>query len=266
LRPRAVAPRILPVWIGLLILSCVALTGCGDDDDDGNPVNPGTSDATLFTGTFVGATEGGLMTMYIELPQAELAPGLAGKTAPPGAPAFAILSPDIGGTVNLSGTYDETTDSLRLIGPGYIMSGHYDPAGPMPGIAGTYINPAGAGSLGCAVGGTNTVRVTCGMYTDLLATKSGRWNLAIVGGAVHGLAYYGGQVLDFEGTAAGTGNTRTIAIHQELGGGAVLIADGTLNTTTGDVGGDWRIEIDSAVDDSGTWEGSTCLPGGTGPN
>jgi hypothetical protein len=249
------------------MLCCLALTGCGDDDDgDQNPVNPGTGDPTLFTGTFVGATEGGLMTMYIELPQAELAPSLAGRTAEPGAPAFGVLSPDVGGTINLSGTYNQETDSLRLSGSGYTVMGHYDPAGPVPGIIGPYTGPGGAGFFGCAVGGSNAVQVYCGMYTDLLATKSDRWNLAIIGGAVRGLAYYGVDVLNFEGTATGTGNTRTIAIQQDLGGGAVLIADGTLNTTTGDVGGDWRIEIGSTVDDSGTWDASTCLPGGTGPN
>lgn len=269
MRPRAVAPRILPVWIGLLMLCCLALSGCGDDeDDDGNPVNPGGNtgtDPTLFTGAFVGATEGGLMTMWIELPRAELAPGPAGKTAEPGAPAFAILSPDIGGTINLSGTYYEKTDSLRLFGPGYMMTGHYDPAGPVPGIIGSYIRTGGSGLFGCAVGESNTVQVYCGTYQDQATTYSARWNVAIIGGNLRGLAVIDGEVVGFEGTATGTGTTRTIAIHQDLGG-AVLIADGTLNTTTGDIGGNWRIEVGSTVDDSGTWEGSTCLPGGTGPN
>lgn len=259
------ASRRVPAF-AVLALCLFSFSGCGDDDDD-NPVHPGGgTPSTQLTGTFVGENEGGLMSLAIPLAQADLAPPLgAGPTRVHSVTASAVLSPDVGGVVNLTGVYDEEADSLYLSGQGYTLDGHYDSAGPVPAIVGDYTGPNGAGLFGCAVGGSGTVHVYCGTFVNESQTSTGRLNLVTIGDHVRGLVAFEGEIVAFEGTSTATSTVRTIAVNQELVAGRVLIASGTIDLNTGEAGGNWRIEVIGVVD-FGTWDASTCLPGGAGPN
>ena len=255
--------RLARASIGLLAM--FAMAGCSGEDD--NPVDPGVgTPSTQFTGTFINGNEGGLMNLTIA--SATLAPAL--RAASIGAHdivANATLSPDVGGTINLTGTYNEEADSLNLIGGGYTMSGKYSSTGGVGGIVGRYMGLNGSGFFGCALGGSSAVKVYCGSFENQPQTVSGRWNILIIGDEVVGVAApSGGNPFGFSGTASGTGTTRAIAIFTDSGGGAVVRANGTLDTTTNDVAGTWTFEEDFVVTDTGTWSGTPCRAGGTGPN
>lgn len=253
----AVPRRALFLCATLALLSLVAF-GCSDDDDD-NPMDPGPgTQSTQLTGTFAGANDGGKMTVTIPLAPAALAPRLGGPALTHDVAVTGTLLPDAGGTVGLTGIYNEETDSLYVTGGGYVMGGEYDPAGPIPGIAGVYLGPSGAGGFGLAVGGSGTVTVYCGTYVNDDLTASGRLNMVVVGNAVAGAAIVQGEVRGFEGAITGTAPNQTISVNQDIGDGAFLIAEGDLNATTGEItNGTWRIEVETVISDFGTWQGST---------
>jgi hypothetical protein len=256
----AIPRRALFTFVALGLVTLVALQGCSDDDDD-NPMDPGAQ-STQLTGTFVGSGDGGTMTVTIPLASTALAPRLGGSALSHDVAVTGVLSPDAGGTINLTGTYSEETDTLYVTGGGYVMGGEYEPAGSIPGIVGVYLGPSGAGAFGLAVGGSSTVTVYCGTYVNDDLSATGRLNTIVVGSEVAGAAVVEGEPVGFEGAITGTAPDQTISVNQDIGNGAVLIAEGDLNATTGEItNGTWRIEVDTVITDFGTWSGSTaCAP------
>jgi hypothetical protein len=254
----AVPRRALFLCATLALLSFVAF-GCSDDDDDDNPMDPGPgTQSTQLTGTFVGSNDGGTMTVTIPLASAALAPSTTDPALAHDVAVTGTLSPDAGGTIGLTGIYNEENDSLYVTGGGYVMGGEYDPAGPIPGIAGVYLGPSGAGGFGLAVGGSGTVTVYCGTYVNDDLSASGRLNVVVVGNLVSGAAVVEGEVVGFEGTITGTAPDQTISVNQDVGEGAILIAEGDFNATAGTItNGTWRIEVETVITDFGTWSGST---------
>ena len=250
------------VLVPILIVSS-ALAGCSDDDED-NPVNPTPS--TQLTGPFAGAGDGGLMTLTIPLVAADLAPVRpAGAVVAHDVEALATLSLDSGGgPVNLSGTYNEESDSLNLTGQGYTVVGQYGPAEPF--IAGSFTGPLGNGLFSCAIGGRGAIAVYCGEHVNSAQTSTGRWHIAISGTTAFGFAVIDSETIYYEGTVTGTGGVRSIVVRQDLGNGVELLVDGTLNTANDDVWGEWVLETNDMLDDHGTWDGALCLSGLTGPN
>ena len=234
-------------------MSLVAINGCSDDDDD-NPVNPGTPQSTQLTGAFVGAGDGGRMTVTIPLASSALAPRLGGS-APVN--VTGTLSPDAGGTVNLTGSYDADGDAIVLAGGGYTLAGLYDGTAPVAGIAGDYTGPNGTGGFAVAVGGSSTVSVYCAEYEG--QSDSGRLNLIIVGNTVNGgVALTNGTIYGFEGTVTGIAPNQTITVNDEVETGIVVAAQASLNSTTGQItNGTYTITVEGLEEDSGTWQGST---------
>ena len=240
------------------ILALVALQGCSDDDDD-NPVDPGTG-ATEFTGAYAGSVDGGRMSVTIPLGPSVLAPRLGGNAGAHEVTVTGALFPDTGDTVGLTGTYSEESDALLLTGVGgYEFEGAYEPTATIPGIEGTYTGPNGSGSFGLAQGGTSTVQAYCGTYSNLGPTAR-RLHLVVVGSAVSGGIILEQGMATFEGTVT-SGIVPQITINQDLGNGTALIATGSLEADFGRItNGTWEIQDEGVTVDSGIWSAdTTCI-------
>ena len=248
--------------LALTLLALLAAYGCGSDDDPvkppgGTPVPPVTL-ATPFTGTFVNGSESGLLNVTID--GGSLAPPLrAAARADTVVTATGVLSPDGGGVVTLNGTYDTSTDTLKLSGQGYSFLGQYYVDAIPPLIDGNYTGPNGPGTFAGLPGSTTAVKVFCGTFESESTATAGRWNIVISGGTVLGIeAPYGDPgTVGLHGTVTGTGVVRTLSLAS--GGDFALLGQGTWNTSTNHVSGTWM-----AADDSGTWAGDLCLPGTAG--
>lgn len=249
----AVPRRALFLRAALGLLTLVALQGCSDDDDD-NPMDPG-SQSTELSGTFANGLEGGHMSITIPLATGNLAPArLAGSALAHDVVVTGALYSDQGDTIGLTGTYNEEADSLLLTGGGYTLEGKYDAAAAIPGIAGVYSGPNGGGYFGCAVGGNSAILTMCGNLQDLGSTYSERWNMVVAGDVVAGLAVMeDGEIIPFEGTLTGSSPNRTLAVDQNLGDGRSLVAAGTVSTATGAGQGSWELEMGTIADPSGLW-------------
>lgn len=257
--PRQTLLRVPLALATLGLVSLLAINGCGDDNND-NPTNPGGgATTTSFTGTFVSGYEGGMLTVTVNT--VSLARSLrAGSAA---VTATGVLSPDGGTAVNLTGTYDATTDSLYLAGGSYTLAGQYDGSGPIAGIGGVYVGPnAHPGVFGCAVGGSSSIQVYCGTFENDAVTLTGRWNLVLSGNQIAGIALPDGDNAPepplLQGTVTGTGTSRPVTLGYDDGNGFVISAVGTLDTSDHTVGGSWHTTQDSAPTDSGTWSGDLC--------
>lgn len=247
-------------WVAVAIFSFIALPGCGDDGDDDNPVNPGSS--TQITGTFANPTEGGMMAITIA--SASLAPTTrAGSARAHTAYASATLSPEVGSAVLVTGTYGDESDSLILSGGGYNMAGLYDAAS--GSIRGSYLGPRGAGRFVGAVGGPSAISIHCGTFEDEDDVSRGRWNLMVSGTTLWGIgALHSGIFYQFEGTVSGGGAMKTISVDdQAVGNGHDLIASGTLDTGTGLGQGTWTSSNSGITINTGPWSVAACYPSGT---
>ncbi len=244
------------------VISLVVLVGCGDDD---NPANPGggTPASTNMYGTFAGGTIGGKLTISIA----------ATALAPP-RPSTGIrthlvtatgsMDLDGGGVIQLGGTYNDETDTLKISGGGYTFIGTYDATGTVPGILGGFTGPD-QGFFGCVTGTASSVKVFCGTFVNAGVTVDGRWNILIVGDELAGLAVVTGSsgVVGLEGTITGTGNPRQITIElvssDDIVADSQLSADGTWDTTTNEVSGTWTLYDSTPTQiDNGTWTGGLC--------
>ena len=261
-RPRSGRRRALPRLAAAIVVASLAVAGCGDEGD--NPASPGggvpSPPASQFTGTFLNASQAGLMSLTIA--SANLARRLdAPANADTVVTATAVLSPDGGGVINLSGAYDTTTDSLHLAGQGYVFAGRYEATGVPPDIEGEYTGPIGSGAFACLPGGTGSVKVFCGAFRSSSTATTGLWNLVISGATLIGLeaANGGPGAVGFSGVVTGTGVVRALSFSST--GGPALSGSGTWNTSTNLVAGTW-----TTTGESGTWSGEPCLPGTTGPD
>ena len=254
---------LVSIGIGL------ALAGCSKDENGGGRVigPPGTP-STQMTGVFLNTSVGGLLDVTIET--SPLAPtwrppaaagGSRGDAAVPGVSAFGTMSPDGGGTVNLTGTYDPDTDSLYLNGQGYALAGLYLPSGAPPRLQGRFSGPLGNGSFLVMAGSRTQVRTFCATYENGDATLWGALNFAISGTSLAGFEVEDGDtvVVALSGSSSGTGTTRALAF---LGGS--FQGSGTWDPSKNLVQGDWLGYVQSGALDSGVWSGEACLPGTTG--
>ena len=214
--------------------------------------------ASPFTGAFLNGFEAGLLNVTID--GGSLAPSLrAAVLADTVVTATGVLSPDGGGVISMSGTYDTATDSLKLSGQGYSFLGQYYDTSVPPAVDGNYTGPNGAGAFVVLPGSTVAVKVFCGAFESDSTATAGRWNIVISGAALVGIEAPHGDpgFVGFSGMVTGTGVQRTLSFT--TGTEFILNGDGTWNTSTNHVSGTW-----SAEDDSGTWGGDRCLPGTAG--
>jgi hypothetical protein len=241
----------LPI-VAALAISLLGIA-CGEDHD--NRVAPGpVTPSTQLTGLFLNRSEAGLMSVTIsrDLRTAAALPESV-------VTASGVLSPDGGGVVNLTGTYDTETDSLYLTGQAYDVRAEYIETA-IPQLRGEYSGPNGSGSIVGMAGGTNVVRVFCGQFQSATTAIIGRWNIVIIGTMMMGLESGDSSIVEFSGSVAGSGGSRSMSFTSS-GIEPVLHGDGIWTTATNHVAGTWMTE-----DDTGTWSGDLCLPGTTGPN
>ncbi len=260
---RASMIALLAVAVGAVLWS-----GCGDDDNNGNP--PGNPSSTSFTGFFANGTENGSMNVTVNSVNLSARrpvafPGAAGPLAPRGSSGTVTASGTLrllaGGTVSLSGTYNDVSDTLNLanVGAGYAFAGEYDTSGTFTTINGQYTGPNGPGFFGVVTGLTGTTTF-CGSYVSGSTAAHGNWDILVAGGLVGGVAIpTAGEPFAFEGTIETTGTTRDIFAGFSDPGVSTLTVTGTLDTTTNTITGSWTYDdLVTPATDSGTWSGSLC--------
>jgi hypothetical protein len=242
----------------LLAAALLGNGGCGRDEKTTGPVVPVTpTPTTQATGVFLGGAENGLLDLTIDTAVVALAPRAPGRSAG-GLTASGVMSRDGGGVVNLTGTYDTSTDSLRLTGSGYDLAGLYLPGAAPARFEGRFSNPSGSGSFLALIGARNTVFVFCATYENSAATLWGTLDFAVSAGTLAGFEMVDGDsVIDLVagsvvGPSSGTFPTLQFA-------GNPFVGSGSWNTSTGHVAGTW-----TAGATSGVWSGDRCVPGTTG--
>lgn len=246
------------------------LAGCGDDETKPPPSGGGGPTATTFTGVFANGTENGSLSITINT--ANLASPLPGHRRV--ATARALLGPSAtvtasgtlkpigGGTIALTGTYDDQADTLHLGGPlsaPYSFSGVYDTTGTFNSMIGQYDGPNGAGFFG-SLTGLSIYGAYCGTFASGTTATGGNWDILVAGGEVGGIAFpTSGEPFAFEGTIETTGTMRSITAGSDDPGVFTLTITGTLNTTTNTVSGNWTYDdLVTPSTDSGTWSGPLC--------
>jgi hypothetical protein len=233
-------------------LALALAAGCAKKHQPTAPTPGSPTPQTQLTGVFVGGAENGLLDVTVDL----------GSLAVPGdtvVSALGVMSKDGGGVVNLTGTYDAATDSLRLSGQGFELAGLYLEGGAPIRIEGSYVGPAGSSGRFTALPGRrpSAVRAFCATYEDSAATMWGTLNFAVAGNGVAGFEVVDGEtaVVAVQGTAAGTtGTTRSLAFA-----GSDFIGNGSWNMSTGHVAGVW-----ASPRGTGVWSGDPCIAGTTG--
>jgi hypothetical protein len=229
------------------------------------PVLPLPVPELQLTGSFVGAAENGLLDVTVQtaaLTTRSFPAGPAGILRAPAAAettvtAFGTMSKDGGGVVNLTGTYNTATDSLRLSGQGYTLWGLWVADAVPPRLAGRYAGPSGNGRFAVLVGARTAVHVFCATYENSpTATFFGTLDLAVVGTSVTGFQVEDGDTLvePLQGTANGSGATRAIYFA-----GASFYGNGSWDLATAHVAGVW-----ASPRGNGVWSGDPCVPATTG--
>ncbi|MGE5178795.1 MAG: hypothetical protein ACM3PF_06875 [Bacteroidota bacterium] len=244
----------------------LALSGC-EGKHATFPVLPVPVPEMQITGAFVGSAENGLLEVTVET-RAFAAPRFqAGPAEILRAPAavettvtaLGTMSKDGGGVVNLTGTFDTVTDSLRLSGQGYSLWGLYLPNGVPRRLEGRYAGPAGNGRFVLLIGARSAVHVFCATYENRpTATFFGTIDLAVMGTSLAGFQVEDGDTLvePLWGSVNGSGLTRAVSFT-----GTSFYGNGSWDLTTGDAAGVW-----ASPRGSGVWSGGVCVAGTTGPN
>jgi len=251
----------------LVALGVVFWSGCGSDDD--NPPGGGGATSTTFTGVFANGTENG--SIRATLATTTLAPKSPSPlrsilAVHPSSKAVVAATGTLrlvgGGTVNLTGSYNDVSDSLNLSGAGYAFGGEYDTSGTFNSINGQYTGPNGAGFFGMVTGTAAVASTYCGAFASTTGSGLvGNWDILIAGSQVGGIGIpTAGTPIAFEGTIQTSGAMRTLVAGATDAGVFNLSVTGTLNTTNNTISGTWTYDdlTVSNSDDTGTWSGSLC--------
>jgi hypothetical protein len=241
-RRRLAFPFDVALAAGLL---AAGLAGCGGKSATPEPEGP-----AQFAGTFAGSASGagvsGSLSVTIAVSSAP-APGTMALRAQVAATGTLTLSG--GGTVDLTGTYDDATGAVTLEGGSWSVSGTRSGAA----LSGTVTSPGGIlGGFVAAQSGDAAPRVYCGAYASATpGGPRGLFNLVISGAAVTGLAVdeQTGEVVALQGTLSGA--SITIA---DPNGGSVAFATGTLAGGPDTCAGTY----DDGLGDTGSWSAARC--------
>jgi len=240
--------RAIRAFVVACVLAAIGL-GCGKKHITTGPIPPSASTQTSMTGVFVGAAENGLLDLTIAI--APLTTAIDTVVA-----AAAVMSPDGGGVINLTGTYATATDSLVLHGQGFSLAGLYLENGAPARLAGSYSGPGGTGSFAALIGARPSVQSFCATYENNAATRFGTFDLVIGGSTLAGFEVEDGDtaVVAVLGQVSGSGGTLQLAFA-----GNPFVGSGTWQLVAGHVAGTY-----TAGAQSGAWSGDRCLPGTTG--
>lgn len=187
------------------IAALLVLAGCGSDDKVTNPPDGGTAPTSSFNGTISGSGVSGALTLTVNT--ANPAPPLrAGRTISANVAASGTLAITGGGSVPLSGTYDDVAKTCSVTGGGWTLDGSFDGSA----LEGTFSGPAGESGVftALAVGsGTDTVAIVIDTFTSNTGGPGGVWNTSIRGSGIHGNAWPTGSTdpIPLDGTFSATG-------------------------------------------------------------
>ena len=255
---------IRAIVAALLVAAILAFFGCSNNDNK-NPVAPGggTPTTTLFTGFVTDGVQSGKVIVVVNSPG--LAPRLRAGSLHQ-ALVSATGTVKIGSaTTNLTGYYGNNdltgVDSLWLDGGGWSLRGGYGADGGQSGIIGAASGPNGPGFFVTGNFDGLPISVYTGKYFNQAMTDSGTWNMATYADTVFIVAYTQGRdPILLDGELNGAAPLRGL----DAFGGADdssydIRATGTLNTTTGAVGGTWiytaKLPI-AGTSDNGDWNGA----------
>ena len=224
LAKRGLGTLALPLAV-VVALAPAGFTSCGD-----KATGPSGGPPT-YQGVFAGGTgESGVLKVRVP---AGNPPDVTGSLTFVG-----------GGDVNLTGTLDQSTGALSLIGGGYTITGNVVTGG----LDGKYTGPAGSGQFTTLKNSTNSVRVFCGTYSGVdPGTRiffDGIWNLTQSGDTLVGAGV--GVV----------GDSNTFLLKGTLQGNTVRLTASSgrgTSTTTGTLSGNSV----SGGDANETWQATT---------
>ena len=270
---RALGIRALAAAVA--VAGALVSIGCDDDGarDPRGGIGPPTT--TRFTGVYAGGSYGGRADITIgTIDLAPARPGAGNAVAGIDleisaiVPALGTLSETGGGVTNLTGTYDGVADTLNVSGGGYTVRGTRTGPNGASQLAGTVTAGSGEALIRCVEDGANAVSTYCTTFESGITTRAGPLHLVITGTTVAGVVFdlTEGVGAYAVGSVNGSGATRGLAFSASLEATRRLSYSGTLVLATGDVTGTWALLDHGTVVDSGTWAGSTCLLGTTGPN
>jgi hypothetical protein len=254
----------------IVALGVVLWSGCGSDDDNTPPGGGATS--TTFKGIFSNGTENGSInatlattTLAPKPPARQASPLRSILASNPSSKAVVAASGTLrlvgGGTVNLTGSYNDVSDSLNLSGSGYAFGGERDTTGAFNSINGQYTGPNGDGFFGMVTATAAAASTYCGGFASGSSGLTGTWDILIAGAQVGGVGFpTAGTPLAFEGTIQTSGTMRTLTAGTTDAGVFTLTVTGTLNTTNNTISGTWTYDdlTVSNTDDSGSWSGILC--------
>lgn len=232
------------------IVALLALAGCGSDKKVTNP--PGGGGTTTFKGTISGNGVSGALTLTVNT--ATPSPQFRARANVTMTGTLAITG---GGTVALSGTYDDVAKTASVTGSGWAFTGGYGGSA----LEGTFAGPAGESGVFTVLtvgSGTDNVVVVIGTFTSTTGGPGGVWNTAIRGNGIHGNAWANGTTnpipLDgtFTATGGGAGNISVVNPANPTGpqlATGTMAADGTASGA-----------YDTGTGDSGTWDGQEYSP------
>ena len=208
-----------------LVSTLALLAACGKD----STTAPATGPTGSYRGTFVGSNSRGVMVIVFASPGASAITGSLALTG--------------GATVNLSGTYNPSSNGVSLSGTGYAVTGSFAPSA--SNFSGDYTGPSGDHGSWAVESGT--VKVFCGDYNG---NAAGRWNLILNdAGQLRGVALTSSGAIDLVGIY----NSGTGAITITSPDDGTIGATGTLNTSTGGGSGNWSVSGQTA----GAWLADT---------
>jgi len=225
------------------LLAGLALTlvfACGSDGGGSN--NGGGNTSTSFVGILSSDDGSESGSLLVSVSTATPAPPAPTSVAFASVGASGTLTLVGGGTISLSGTYDDASGDLALSGGGYSFAGSYDGSNRLEG---TYTGPSTTGTFVSAQDDGST-EAFCGSY---LGDDQGLWNFVIDGTTILGeaVSVNSGGTLPLDGTISAG------AISIVYPGSQTVLATGTRSGAS--VSGTWN---DPNSSDQGTWTGGVC--------
>jgi hypothetical protein len=147
-----------------------------------------------------------------------------------------------GGTVDLSGTYDDVQKLFTVEGGGWTFNGSVD--GQSGAVDGGFGGPLGGGVLSGSAGGTSAARTLfCGTYDG---TDSGSWHFVLQGNSAEGVT---NNATGGVGILSGALDGSEIFFDASIGpASGTIAADGQSASgswgTVGGPGGNWEVTTD----------------------
>jgi hypothetical protein len=246
-------PSLRRAFVAICLAAAI---GCGGPSSPTSPSQtnqppapPAPPPVATTTVAYSGLFGSGMFTGTVTL--SAQVPATATLTNPrtavmPGATGTAKFSGASTTTVNLTGTYDTTSNRFLLSGGGWAMDVTVADAR----ATGTISTPAGAGSVAALVTTAGSpVAQYCGSYSG---TESGKFLVVVRGGLVSGVAAEDGRPGGVTLAGSANGNSVSLSWSWTEGVGGQGLATGTINGQS--ISGTWS----NSDGQSGAWSGSGC--------